>query len=118
RQGPSKASEHGSSPLPGSSPSRGPDPSGLGGSWQAFDRVQGTLHLALVQGDILELAREVVVVGRHIEVAVAGKVEQDGALLARLVGRLRNLQRPVNGVRGLRRRENSLASREEHGRGE
>jgi len=46
------------------------------------------------------------------------RFEQDGALLARLVGRLRNLKRPVNRVRGLGGRQDPLAPREQDGRSE
>jgi hypothetical protein len=50
---------------------------------------QGTVDALLGQLDVLEAAGEVGVVGGHVEVAMAGEVDQDGAGLARLAGRER-----------------------------
>src|SRR5207248_3464186 len=85
---------------------------------QAFDRVQCAVDLALVQVDVLELAREVLVVRAHVEVAVAGQVEEDRLLLPRLVGGLRDPERAVDRVGGLGRGQDPLAPGELHGRGE
>ncbi len=82
-------------------------------SREAFDGLQGALDLGLVERDVLELAGEVVVVRGHVEVTVAREVEQDGALLARLVGRLCDLQRPVDRVGSLGRRQDPLRSGEQ-----
>src|SRR5207245_3234620 len=82
---------------------------------ETLDRLQRALHLPFVEGDVLELAGEVVVVGGHVAMTVAGEVEQDRALLPRLVRSLRDLKRAVNRVRRFRRRENSLAAREQNG---
>src|SRR3954471_18997531 len=46
------------------------------------------VHVLLGELDVLELAGVVVVVGRHVEVAVAREPEQDHAALARLLRRL------------------------------
>ena len=48
--------------------------------------MQRPLHLGLVEGDVLELAREVLVIGGHVEVAVAGEVEDDDLLRPGLIG--------------------------------
>src|SRR2546423_10274222 len=90
----------------------------LGRGRQTLDRPKGALHLGLVEGDVLELACEVLVVGAHVEMAVTGEVEEDRALLARLVGLLRRLHRAVDRMRGLRGGEDSLAPCAEPGRGE
>src|SRR5918995_1400626 len=82
---------------------------------QALERAERPTHLFLVERDVLELAGEVVVVGGHVEMAVAGEVEQDRALLAGLVGGARSANRAVNRVRGLGRREDALAAGEEDG---
>src|SRR5437588_8101654 len=65
---------------------------------QTFDRVECAPHLVLVQGDVLELAGEVLVVRAHVEMAVTGEVEEDRSLLPRLVGLLRDLERAVDRV--------------------
>ena len=49
---------------------------------------------------------------------VAGQVEKDRPLLARIVCRLRSLKRPVNCVRRFGRGENAFAAREEDRGGE
>src|SRR5713226_4291733 len=89
----------------------------LSGSRHALDRPERTVHLVLVQAHVLELAGKVVVVGSHVEMAVAGKVEQERALLARLVGCFRHLERSVNRVGGFGRGEDSFATREQDSRG-
>ena len=50
--------------------------------------------------------------------AVAGEVEEDRPLLSRLVGLPCGLERPVDRVRGLGRRDDPLARRKEDGRSE
>src|SRR5579864_5419184 len=60
--------------------------------------------------DVLELAREVRVVGAEVEVTVARKVEQDHARIARLAGRGSLLRNRAQRVRRLRRGEDSLAA--------
>jgi hypothetical protein len=42
-----------------------------GGRRQAFYRMQRAVDLILVEGDVFELAGEVVVVGAHVEVTMA-----------------------------------------------
>src|SRR5918995_894957 len=54
----------------------------LRGRGQIRDSVQRPLELAVVERDILEPAGEIVVVRGHVEMAVAGEIEEDGALLA------------------------------------
>src|SRR5690348_1166599 len=90
----------------------------LRGRRQAFDRVQGALDLRLVERDVLQLAGEVVVVRRHVEVPVPGKVEENRLLLSGLVRLLRSEDRAVDGVRGLRRRQDPLTAGERERRRE
>src|SRR3954468_1115291 len=77
------------------------DRQALDGRRQAFDRVQRALDLFLVERDVLEVAGEVIVVRRHVEVAVAGEIEEDRLLLAGLVRRSPCLERAVDRVRRL-----------------
>src|SRR5207248_6620555 len=81
---------------------------------QSVARAQRALDLVLVQCDVLELPRKVVVVRGHIEMAVAREVEEDRPLLARLVGLAGVLQRAVDGVRRLGRGDDALATGEEN----
>ena len=68
------------------------------------------------RGDLAvdEPAVEEVVVGREVEQAVAGVVEEDHALLARLLGRERLVDRGADGVTGLGRRDLALGAGELH----
>ena len=61
---------------------------------------------------VLQLAREVLLVRGHVEVAVAGKVEDDRLLLAFLLAAERLVDRNSYRVRGLRRRNDAFAARE------
>src|SRR5207237_624359 len=90
----------------------------LGGSRKPFESSQGALDLFLLEGEVLEVAGEIVVVGGHVEVAEGGEVEENRPLLARLVGSLRRLQRAVDRVRRLRRGDDALVRGEEDGGGE
>src|SRR4051794_27320456 len=93
---------------------RGSAPAGSGdrGSlWEAGERL---LHVLLRELDVLELAGEVVVVGRHVEMAVAREVEEDHALLARLLRRVGLLDHRADRVRGLRAGDDALGAREAH----
>ena len=76
------------------------------------------LDLRLVELEVDELAGEVVVVGGHVEVAVAGEVEEDRPLDALLVGGGGRSQGAVDRVGGLGRRDDPLAAGEQHRRGE
>src|ERR687898_2594529 len=84
----------------------------LGRRGEAFDRLERPLHLGLVERHVLEFSGEVVVVGGHVEVAVAREVEEDRLLLTRLVRRPRGLKRAEDRAGRLRRWEDPLASRE------
>src|SRR5438046_7000779 len=87
--------------IPWKSQNTRPEKVRLCGCRQALDRAQRALDLLFVERDILELPGEVVVVRRHVEMAVAGEVEEDRPALARLVGLPRTLERAVDRVRGL-----------------
>src|SRR5437667_459325 len=91
--------------------------SALRSSRSAADRVQRALDLSLVEGDVLEVAGEVVVVRGHVEVPVAREVEEDRPLLAGLVGFPRDLERAVDRVRRLGRGDYALGARKADGRG-
>ena len=70
------------------------------------------MHHLLGVGVVLQLAREVLVVGGEVEVAVTAQVEQDDAFFAGLFGRTRFADGGADGVRALRRRDDALGSRE------
>ena len=67
---------------------------------------------------VLERAREVGVVGRQVEVAVPAEPEQDHALVAGLLRRLRLLDHRADRVGRLGRRDDALGARELHAGGE
>src|SRR3990170_2779362 len=73
-------------------------------------------HRRLGVAVVLELAAEVLVVGGHVEVAVAGEVEEDRFLLAALFARERLVDRHADGVVRLGRRQDALGARELHAR--
>ena len=85
---------------------------------QRLDRPQRAGDLGLRQLVVLEAVVQVVVVGGHVEVAVAGQVEQDHLLVAGLVGPLGRVDRALDGVRGLGRRDDALGAGERDRRGE
>src|SRR4029453_4874640 len=91
---------------------------GLCRTRETLDRVERALHLVFVEGDVVELACEVVVVRGQVEVSVAGQVEQDRPLPALLVCGPRDLEGSVNCVRRLGGGEDALAAGEDEGRGE
>ena len=64
----------------------------------------------------MELAREVGLVRRHVEVTVAAKVEEDDALFALFLGFVRLANRRRHAVIRFRRRDDSLGASEEHAR--
>src|ERR1035437_4403836 len=70
-----------------------------------LDRMVGIL-------EVLELPVVVALVGRHVEVAVAGEVEDDHLLLAGLPAKERLVDRGADRGRGLRRRDDPLRFRE------
>src|SRR4051794_41160926 len=82
--------------------------SGDGG--KALDRAQGAVELDVVEREVDELSGEVVVVGGHVEVAVPGEVEEDRPLDTLLVRACRGLQRAVDRVRRLGRRDDPLVA--------
>src|SRR4030042_1328162 len=74
------------------------------------------LHLLGGVVEVLELARGVGVVRRHVDVAVAGEVEEDDLLLALLLRLERLVDRAADGVRRLGRGDDELGARELDGR--
>ena len=67
-------------------------------------------------GVVLQRARQVGVVGGHVEVAVARQIEQNDPLLTRFAGAQRLVDRRSNGVRRLGRGNDALGARELDGR--
>src|SRR5688500_18154928 len=62
---------------------------GLGERRRLGKALERGLHVGLGELEVLELAREVGLVGGHVEVTVPGEVEEDhslGALVLRLLG--------------------------------
>src|SRR5579859_5225089 len=68
--------------------------------------------------DVLQLAGEVRVVGRHVEMPVSREAEQDGPRLACLACRRRLLDHRPDGMRGFGRGQKPLGAGELHRRGE
>src|SRR5450755_982121 len=79
-----------------------------GDARQARER-RGQFLLVVVPVD--QLALEVVDIGLHIEMAVAGQVEQDRLFLAFLLAAQRLVDGAAHRVVGLRRRHDALATR-------
>ena len=74
--------------------------------------LQRLLHPLRRVLEVLELAGEVRVVRRHVDVAVAGEVEEDGPLLPLLLRLERLVDRGPDRVRRLGRRDDELGARE------
>src|SRR5690349_20926939 len=80
--------------------------------------LDGGIDARLGKLDILELAGEVRVVRRHVEVAVSGQAEQDDALVARLPSGRRLLGHRAQRMGGLGRGQEALGACELHSFGE
>ena len=66
----------------------------------------------MIQVAIIKFAGQIIVVCLHVEVAVAGQVEQDRARLALLLAFKRFIDGSAYGVIGFRRRHDTFASGE------
>src|SRR5215471_5457547 len=77
--------------------------------WQAGER-HGQFLLIVILVD--ELAFEVVDIGLHVEMPVAGHVEQNDLALALTLATQRLVDRAAYRMRRLRRRHDALATRE------
>src|SRR5918999_3804880 len=91
-------------------------PAGPGGSAHGDlgDALHAALDVLLAELDLGEVAGQVVVVGLHVEVAVAAQVEHDHSLLAGLLRRHRLVDRRADGVVRLGRRDDPLRPGELH----